>query len=88
MWSKRLLFRVAAKGKNILEEMHNIFEVVHNICEVVHNIFDAQHTFSVVAAEAEVGIGHMLLNASYTRIKQPRANNWSMINAALISSSV
>jgi hypothetical protein len=45
----------------------------------MHYIFDAQHmamscdtplTFAMVAAEAEVGIGHMLLNVSYTRTKQ------------------
>jgi hypothetical protein len=64
---------VAAKGKNILEEMHNIFEVVHNICEVVHNIFDAQHTFSVVAAEGEGSIrafvfGHEQVNVRNTLI--------------------
>ena len=31
---------------------------------------DTPLTFAMVAAEAEVGIGHMLLNVSYTRTKQ------------------
>jgi hypothetical protein len=31
---------------------------------------DTPLTFAMVAAEAEVGIGHVLLNARYTGIKQ------------------